>query len=140
MPTGEYNPNDPVGNNIGHNFLTVEPQLNITYLNAGGQEITAAFVYDFNFRNPATGYTSGQEFSVNYAIAQHFGPAWTLGLAGYYYRQVTDDTRNGNVVFGLADQLAGHPDLFNNGFGNRGEVFSIGPAVSYNYQNKATFH
>jgi hypothetical protein len=36
VPTGEYNPNDPVGNNIGHNFLTVEPQLNVTYLNKTG--------------------------------------------------------------------------------------------------------
>jgi hypothetical protein len=60
-------------------------------------------------------------------------------LAGYYYRQLTDDTRNGNVVFGLADQLEGHPDLFDNGPGNRGEVFSLGPAVSYNYENRATF-
>ena len=138
VPTGQYNPNDPVADNIGHNFLTVEPDLNITYLNKTGQEISLAFAYDFNFANPATNYIGGQEFSINYAIAQHLNQAWTVGIAGYYYVQVTDDTRNGNVVFGAADQLAGHPDIFNNGLGNRGEVFSIGPAVSYNYLNKFT--
>jgi hypothetical protein len=138
LPTGEYNPNDPVADNIGHNFLTVEPQVNITYLNKTGQEISLAFAYDFNFANPATNYIGGQEFSVNYAIAQHLNQAWTAGVAGYYYIQVTDDTRNGNVVFSTADQLAGHPDLFNNGLGNRGEVFAIGPAVSYNYLSKFT--
>jgi hypothetical protein len=61
-PTGEYNRNNPVNNNIGHNFWTVEPQLNVTYLNSTGQEFSTAFAYDFNFRNDATGNTSGQEF------------------------------------------------------------------------------
>jgi hypothetical protein len=119
--------------------LTVEPQVNVTYLNKTGQEISLAFAYDFNSANRATSYTSGDEFSVNYAIAQHLSQAWTVGVAGYYYRQLTNDVRNGKVVFGIADQLAGHPDLFDNGPGNRGEVLSVGPVAEYNFGNKAKF-
>jgi hypothetical protein len=56
VPTGQYNPNDPVADNIGHNFLTVEPQVNITYLNKTGQEVSVALAYDFNLliRRPTT--------------------------------------------------------------------------------------
>lgn len=77
-PTGQYRVTDPLGNNVGHNFLTVEPQVNVTYLNKTGQEVSLVFAYDFNSTNSATTYRSGQEFSINYAVAQHFSESWTV--------------------------------------------------------------
>src|SRR5271169_420861 len=51
VPSGQYNPNDPVADNIGHNFLTVEPQVNITYLNRfqlNGSERSATIIVTKN--------------------------------------------------------------------------------------------
>jgi hypothetical protein len=44
-------------------------------------------------------------------VGQHIGP-WTLGLGGYYYRQLTDDDAPGLTR------------------GNRARVLALGPALS----------
>ncbi|WP_169628215.1 SphA family protein [Ferrimonas futtsuensis] len=103
--------------NIGRNYWTVEPVFAITYLPASGLELSAKFMYDLNFENGDTHYESGDEFHFDYAVGYH-RDNWTYGLAGYYYKQVTDDKLNGQTV----------------GDGNRGEAFAVGPAVMYSGQ------
>ncbi|MCO6717068.1 transporter, partial [Streptomyces sp. CHB19.2] len=75
-----------------------------------GFEVSSSFQADFNSRNPATDYRSGTEYRHEFAVGQHLGP-WTLGLGGYYYRQLTDDDAPGLTR------------------GNRARVLALGPAL-----------
>lgn len=118
VPTGGYSKNDLA--NIGRNYWTFEPVLAATYADPkGGPEFSAKLMYDFNTKNTATDYQSGQEFHTDIAAAYNFNPL-TIGVSAYYYKQTTDDKQNGLPV-GLD--------------GNRGEAFAAGPLVRYQFGN-----
>ena len=116
-PTGSYDKNDMI--NIGRNYWSYCPVIGITYLSDSGWEASGKFMYYINTVNTATDYRSGQEFSVDYLLGKHIGN-WKLGVNGHYLIQTTDDV------------IPNTPVNFD---GNRGGVFSIGPAVQYNYKN-----
>jgi hypothetical protein len=72
--------------------------------------------WDYNFENTATNYRSGQTVYLNWAVGWKPRPPLTLGLAGYFLRQITDDRQDGSIV-GPA--------------GNRVRVDGLGPCVKY---------
>ncbi len=118
LPTGAYN-KDRLAN-IGRNYWTFEPIIAATWLTDFGLDLSAKLMYDFNTTNTELHYISGQEFHVDYAIGQKIGD-FTLGAAGYFYQQTTNDEQDGQKV------------SFNNG--NKGRVFGVGPALKYNVKN-----
>jgi hypothetical protein len=127
MPTGSYDREDFV--NISRNYWTFEPIFAFTYISDGGFEVSSKFMYDFNTENsdsPSGDYQSGQEFHFDYAVGYKVSN-WNLGVAGYYYKQITDDEINGQTV--PANESRG----FDEGF--KGQTFAVGPAVKYNYKN-----
>ncbi|WP_176594066.1 transporter [Sphingobium sp. EM0848] len=114
VPTGRYRKGDLA--NIGRNYWTFEPLVAITYADPkGGPEVSAKLMYDFNTKNKATDYRSGQEFHVDLAAAYNFNPL-TVGVTAYYYKQTTDDKQGGLRV---------GPD------GYKGEAFAAGPLIRY---------
>jgi hypothetical protein len=117
VPTGKYDKNDMA--NLGRNYWTFEPIFAGTYLSDGGFETSMKFHYDLNTKNHDTDYLSGQEFHIDYTVAQKIKD-FSLGLGGYYYQQVTDDKQNGAKV---------------GSDGNKGRVFAIGPQLKYDYKN-----
>ena len=118
LPTGTYD-KDRLAN-PGRNHWTFEPVLAGTWQSDSGFEVSTKLMYDFNTKNDALNYLSGQECHLDYAVGQKLGD-FNLGVAGYFYRQITNDELNGKKV------------EFNDG--NKGQVFGIGPAVKYNYRN-----
>src|SRR3546814_1627228 len=72
-------------------------------------------MYDINTRNNKTRYRSGNEFHADFAIGYNFQPL-SIGINGYYVKQVEDDKENGLRV---------------GSDGYRGEVFALGPTVKY---------
>jgi hypothetical protein len=116
IPTGSYDEKDLA--NIGRNYWTFEPIFGFTYVSDGGFEISSKFMYDFNTENDDNDYKSGQEFHFDYLVGYNFKP-WSIGVCGYYYKQVRNDELNG--------------EKFLDGF--KGEVFAIGPAIKYDYKN-----
>ena len=130
-PIGRYSKSDPIGNNTGLNFWSYRPALALTYLNKTGQEFTLNMGYSINSQNNATKYKSGDEFYFTYVAQQFISPKLGLNVGGYYSIQTTNDKVNGRVVFS-PDNPSGPPDTLNAGVGNRGEVFAIGPGISYN--------
>lgn len=121
LPTGTYDKNDHPGKNIGANYYSVEPVFAVTYLNKEGWEVSGKFMYNWKTKNDDTAYQSGDEFHMDFLVGKHIGP-WSVGLSGYYLKQVTDDELSGNKVG--AD-------------GNRGQVFAIGPSLKYETAGKS---
>jgi hypothetical protein len=114
VPTGRYRSTDLA--NLGRNYWTFEPVFAVTYADPkGGPEFSAKLMYDFNTKNGATDYLSGQEFHTDVALAYNFNPL-TVGATAYYYTQTTDDRQNGARV---------GTDV------NRGKAFAAGPLVRY---------
>lgn len=117
VPVGAYNKNDIA--NIGRNYWTFEPILAVTYLNSEGWEASAKFMYDFNTKNTATDYRSGQEFHFDYTLGKKINNM-NIGVGGYYYKQITDDALGGETVHD-----------------NKGQVFAFGPQFRYGLKNMA---
>jgi hypothetical protein len=110
MPTGSYDVSNAF--NAGVNHWTITPFLGATYISNTGFEVSTQVTVNFNTENPDTNYTSGVEYRQEFAVGQHIG-AWTVGVAGYAYQQITDDKGPGS------------------GDGNRARVFALGPAVNF---------
>lgn len=111
-PTGNYTKGDLT--NIGRNYGAVEPVYALSYVNPHGWNGDFKAGWLINLRNAATDYRSGQEFHFDYSIGWAFGNGLTLGLGGYYWKQVTDDRQWGSK---LAD--------------SKGETLAIGPMLKY---------
>lgn len=116
LPTGSYDVHDLA--NIGRNYWTFEPVAAFTYVSDSGFDVSAKFMYDINTKNDDSDYKSGQEFHLDYSIGKKFDNL-SVGVGGYYYRQVTNDKQGGVKV----------------GDGNKGQVFGIGPQFKYDHKN-----
>jgi hypothetical protein len=117
IPTGAYKKEDLA--NLGRHYWTFEPIIAGTFISDGGFEVSGKFMYDINTKNNETDYKSGQEFHFDYTVAYHIDK-WSLGIGGYFYKQVTDDKQAG-ILVGTD--------------GNKGRVFAAGPQVKYDYKN-----
>ncbi|MBS0512219.1 MAG: transporter [Proteobacteria bacterium] len=129
LPTGKYESGDPL-RSVGANYWSVEPIFAATWMGDGGWEVSAKFMYNIKGKNedfrPAEGapkmdYQSGDEFHMDYLVGKRFGE-WGVGLSGYYLKQLTNDEIDDR-------KIAANPGLWS--AGRKGEVFAIGPSVSY---------
>lgn len=112
-PVGSYNPNRRLNTGLGR--WALDPNVAVTWLQPKhGQEVSLSMGWTFNFENPSTQYTSGQEFHLEYYLGQHLPKGFAVGLAGYIYNQMTADTGPGAL------QGAFH-----------GEAIALGPCLSY---------
>lgn len=136
LPTGEYKSGDP-RRSIGANYWSIEPIFAVTYMGDDGWEVSAKFMYNIKSENkdfrvapgtPKLDYQSGDEFHMDYLVGKRFG-AWGVGISGYYLKQLTNDEIEGR-------KIAANPGLWS--AGRKGEVFAVGPSVTYT--TKAGMH
>lgn len=129
LPTGAYDSRDP-RRSIGTNYWSFEPLVAATWLNSGGWEASAKFMYNIKTKNkdfrpdPASkklDYKSGQEFHMDYLLGKHIGQ-WGIGVSGYYLKQTTNDKVDGHKLSSAAGPWSS---------GRKGQVFAYGPTVSY---------
>jgi hypothetical protein len=92
------------GIDVGWAFTWVEPQ---TKIQANG-----VLGFTFNFENTETNYKTGNEFHFEWALGIECSPGLVLGLVGYDYRQLTDDSGSARRPF-------------------KGSVDAIGAGLSY---------
>ncbi len=113
IPIGDYD--DDRSANFAFNRWGLDTTGAVTYLDlATGWEASLAAGVTFNGENNDSDYDSGTEFHLEVGVSKTFQNGLMLGLAGYYYNQITDD------------EGAGAPS---DGF--QGEVAAIGPALAY---------
>ncbi len=116
-PTGAYDDDKVV--NIGRNYWAFDTVGAVTYFDPQmGIEFSAAPGIMFNTRNDATDYKTGTEFHLDFTANKFFAPNFTLGLRGYYYKQVTGDEGSGarlgsfkSEAFGLGPGLFWQPQF-----------------------------
>jgi len=113
-PVGSYSAERRL--NTGLNRWAVEPNAAVTWLQPEyGQEVSISMGYTVNFQNPATHYTTGNEFHLEYFLGQHLPQGFVLGLAGYIYQQVTADTGSGAILGAF-----------------HGQTIALGPCLTFN--------
>jgi hypothetical protein len=113
-PVGAYNAARRL--NTGLNRWALEPNVGITWLQPQyGQEVSVFMGYTVNFENPATDYTTGNEFHLDFFLGQHLPKGFALGLAGYIYQQVTADHGSGARLGAF-----------------HGQTIAIGPCLTFN--------
>lgn len=111
--------------NIGQHNVALTPGAAFTITpHKGMQDIMARFDYVINDADHDTHYHSGNEFFTQFDAQQEIlNRKASVGVTGYYYKQVTNDTLSGLVV--APRNMDGSLDL-----GYKGRAFDIGPQVT----------
>jgi hypothetical protein len=90
----------------------------LTWLDpAIGLDVSVAAGITTSRENTATKYRTGNEFHVEGAVTQNFGPQFSLGVVGYYYEQLSGDSGPGASLGAF-----------------KGRVTALGGSVGYNFK------
>ena len=121
-PTGKYNKNKDI--NQSSRYWSIAPYYAFTILPAPRYELSARLNYLYNFSNnapassspisPGTYTRAGQAVWINFATSYATMPGLNVGINGYYFKQITNDS-----VDGIAQSNSKVINL------------SIGPCISY---------
>ncbi len=129
LPTGHYQSTSvDVANrtvdalNASKNRFAFDPTVSMTWFDpASGWEVTGAFGITFSAKNDATDYQSAPEAHLEATVMRHLPNKLALGLTGYAYHQIGDDSGAGADA---TKALLGANSL-------EARVFGIGPIVSW---------
>jgi hypothetical protein len=113
IPVGDYDPNRLANLGIGHGAIDLGG--GYTYFDpAAGNEFSGVAGLTYNFKNTDTNYQNGMDFHFDWGASHFFAKQLQLGVAGYYFQQVTDD-------FGAPAALGGF----------RSRIAGVGPQIGY---------
>jgi hypothetical protein len=113
IPVGAYDPNRLSNIGIGHG--AIDGGGGYTYLNpATGHELSGVAGFTYNFKNPDTGVQSGVDFHFDWGASQFLSKQLFVGLVGYAYQQISDDTGSAPILGGF-----------------RSRVLGVGPQIGY---------
>jgi len=91
VPVGSYDANRLSNLGIGHTVL--DGGAGYTYLNTeNGREFSAVAGVTYNFANPTTNYQNGADLHLDWGASQFLSEHVHVGLVGYVYQQVGDDS------------------------------------------------
>ncbi|MBO9410970.1 MULTISPECIES: transporter [unclassified Ruegeria] len=108
--------------NAGKNVWSFQPFFAATwFVPERGFEVSGAASLLFSEENDATDYQTAPAFQLEGAVVQRFRSGWGVGLAGYTYHQLEDDSGAGAELTRIA---LGASSL-------RAQVSGIGPLVTY---------
>jgi len=125
VPIGSYNPSQPI--NVGHHYWAFLPSYGIDVHPDDKTTIGMNFTYIWNGRNLSDGYRSGQETVTEFVAMRKVTDRLSLGLNGYYYKQISGDVQENGTPF--------------NGDGFYGRAVALGPQLQYQFSKSigATF-
>lgn len=105
-PTGVYDVNDNV--NVGRNYWSFDTVLATTWFNPEtGTDFSAVGGIMFNTENPDTNYRTGTELHLDVMLNQFLNDSFAVGLRGYAYEQITDDSGSGAILGGFRGSSLG---------------------------------
>jgi len=112
--------------NIGQHNIAFTPGVDIALTPHGGaQNVSARFDYEINDADHATHYRSGNEFFTQFGAQQEIpGHKSSVGITGFFYKQITDDSLHGAPV--VTTNADGTQSI-----GYKGRVLDLGPQVTF---------
>ena len=115
IPVGDYDPMRLPNIGLGHGAIDVGGAY--TYFNqATGNEFSGVAGFTYNFKNPDTQYRSGIDFHFDWGASHFLTKQLFVGIAGYAYQQITDDSGQNPILGGF-----------------RSRVFGVGPQIGYSF-------
>jgi hypothetical protein len=115
IPVGDYDPLRLPNIGLGHG--AIDAGGGYTYFNqASGNEFSGVAGFTYNFQNPDTQYRSGIDFHFDWGASHYLTKQVFVGIAGYAYQQITDDSGQNPTLGGF-----------------RSRVFGVGPQLGYNF-------
>ncbi|MBR0789605.1 transporter [Bradyrhizobium manausense] len=106
IPSGTYDSSRLA--NLSFGFPAVDAGAGYTYLDPkSGHEFSVVSGLTYNFMNGALQYQNGIDFHVDWAASQFITKTIHVGLAGYYFQQLTDDSGPGAKLGGFRGMSVG---------------------------------
>lgn len=106
IPVGAYSMDRSSA--LGLGYWVVDAGAGYTYMNEqAGLEWSAVLGFSYNFTNPHTQYQSGIDAHLDWAISPYVSDTMHVGVAGYFYQQVTGDSGPGAVLGDFKSRVAG---------------------------------
>lgn len=123
VPVGSYEAERLA--NIGTNHWSADVGAGYTYFNPDtGREFSATAGVSYSFENADTKYQNGISAHLDWGLTQFVSEQWHLGLAGYFYHQLTGDSGAGADLGDFKSQV--------NGIGPQaGYLFAMGDGDAY---------
>ena len=116
VPIGQWELGNPVS--IGFHRWAIDTTAAVTYLDPKtGLELSGAAGITFNVKNQDTDYQSGTEVHFEGAVMKHLSHTASIGVHGYAYKQISDDSGSGAKLGPF-----------------RGQAFAVGPAVDFTFK------
>jgi len=113
IPSGTYDPSRLANLNLG--FVAWDVGGGYTYFDPKtGHEFSAVAGVTYNLMNPHLQYQNGIDFHVDWAASQFLSKNFQIGVVGYFYQQLTDDSGPGAKLGGF-----------------RGRAIGIGPEIGF---------
>jgi hypothetical protein len=106
VPVGSYE----VGrlSNLGTNHWSLDAGGGYTYFDAQkGHEFSAVLGLTYNWENHDTDYKSGTSVHIDWAASQMLSEQWHVGVAGYFYNQISGDSGAGAVLGDFKSRVSG---------------------------------
>jgi hypothetical protein len=111
IPVGLYDSNNLANFGIGHG--AIDGGAGYTYFNPQtGHELSVTTGFTGNFTNPATNYTNGIDWHLDWGASQFLTKQFQIGAVGYVYKQLIADSGqlpilgpNLSQVVGVGPQL-----------------------------------
>lgn len=119
VPIGKYHESQPI--NVGHHYWAYLPSYGFDAHPDPKTTLGMNFTYIRNNPNLDDGYRSGQETVTEFVGMRKVGEQLSLGLNGYYYKQVSGDKLATGAPF--------------NGDGFYGRSLALGPQLQYQVSN-----
>ena len=103
---GEYDPKSIANLGIGHYAVDVGGAY--TYFDQkAGHEFSATLGFTYNFENEHTQYQNGVDMHIDWGASQFLTKQFQVGLAGYWYQQISCDSGAGNRLGCFEVRVAG---------------------------------
>ncbi len=123
IPVGAYDPGRLANLGIGHG--AIDAGGGYTYLNPiAGYEFSGVGGFTYNLKNQDTQYQSGVDFHFDWGASKFLSKQAFVGLVGYAYQQVTDDSGQAAILGPMRSRVLGlGPQI--------GFIFPIGDMHGY---------
>ena len=105
VPVGDYSASRLA--NLGTNHWSLDVGGGYSYLDSQqGREFSATLGFTENWENPDTDYENGTSAHLDWAASQFLSEQLHVGVAGYFYEQLSGDSGAGAVLGDFKSRVA----------------------------------